>query len=130
MRDFTKLNVWGKAHTLTLAIYKATAVFPKEELYGLTSQMRRAGVSVPANIAEGCGKTGDAELSRYLLIAMGSANELNYYLILTRDLKMLKVGEYDALSKQLEEVKRMLSSLVLTVRVGTKGSPERIPKTR
>ncbi len=90
MRDFAKLKVWEKAHFLTLAIYKITASFPKEEIYGLVSQMRRASVSIAANIAEGCGKTGDADFSRFLLMAMGSSNELHYYVILTGDLKMIK----------------------------------------
>jgi len=75
MKDFRKLTVWQKAHELTLAVYKATRGFPKEELYGLTSQVRRSSVSVPSNIAEGCGRSGDAELARFLDISMGSASE-------------------------------------------------------
>jgi len=76
VKDFRKLKVWEKSHHLTLAVYKATALFPKDELYGLTSQIRRSGVSIAANIAEGCGRAGDAEFARFLQIAMGSASEL------------------------------------------------------
>jgi four helix bundle protein len=86
LRDFRELKVWGKANQLTLSVYKATQIFPKEELYGLTSQMRRSCASIPANIAEGCGRTGEAELARFLQIAMGSASELEYYLLLAYDL--------------------------------------------
>jgi len=78
VKDFRKLAVWEKAHRLTLDMYKATASFPKDELYGLTSQVRRASISIPANIAEGCGRNGDVELARFLQIAMGSASELEY----------------------------------------------------
>lgn len=86
MKDFRSLKVWEKAHELVLKVYKATDLFPKHELYGITSQIRRAAASVPTNIAEGCGKDSDAELKRYFLIAMGSASELEYLLILARDL--------------------------------------------
>jgi four helix bundle protein len=79
MKDFRTLTVWQKAHQLTLAVYKATRGFPKEEMYGLTSQVRRASSSIPANIAEGCGRDGDAELARFFQIAMGSASELEYH---------------------------------------------------
>jgi four helix bundle protein len=89
MRDFREFKVWERSHHLTLAVYKATSSFPREELYGLTSQIRRARSSIPANIAGGCGRRGDAELSRFLLIAMGSANELEYHLLLARDLDYL-----------------------------------------
>ncbi|MBI1854633.1 MAG: four helix bundle protein, partial [Chloroflexi bacterium] len=82
MKDFRQLKVWEKSHALTLAIYKATEQFPKQELYALTNQIQRAAVSVPANIAEGCGKNTDAELARYFQIAMGSSSELEYLLLL------------------------------------------------
>ena len=87
MKDFRKLLVWEKAHQLTLSIYNVTAAFPSEETYGLTSQMRRAASSIPSNIAEGCGREGDAELSRFCTIARGSASELEYQILLSRDLK-------------------------------------------
>jgi four helix bundle protein len=84
VRDFGGLKVWQRSHRLTLAVYEATGTFPREETYGLTAQLRRCSASVPANIAEGCGRSGDAELARFMLISMGSASELEYYLLLAR----------------------------------------------
>jgi four helix bundle protein len=112
MRDFRELKVWEKAHLLTLAIYKATQKFPKDELYGLTGQLRRSCVSVPANIAEGCGRSGDAELARFLRIAMGSANELEYHILLAHDLALLDGSSHDRLANDVIEVKRMLASFI------------------
>lgn len=112
MRDFRKLKVWERSHDLALAVYKETAAFPKDELYGLTSQLRRACASIPANIAEGCGRSGPAELSRYLHIAMGSASELEYFLLLGRDLGLLEAAQYEPLAGEVIEVKRMLTSLI------------------
>src|SRR5713226_5621353 len=89
MRDFRELKVWEKAHGLTLAVYTATARFPKEELYGLTTQIRRSCASIPANLAEGCCRSGDVEFARFLQIAMGSASELEYHVLLAHDLKIL-----------------------------------------
>ena len=116
MKDFKQLKVWEKAHQLALAIYKATAQFPKEELYGLTSQIRRASMSIPTNIAEGCGRNTDAEFARFLQIAMGSASETEYELILAHDLEFLAKDHYENLQTQVEEVKKMLSSLIKTIR--------------
>jgi four helix bundle protein len=113
MKDFRELKVWEKAHAMTLSIYRATSGFPREETYGLTSQMRRACISIPANIAEGCGRNGDAELARFLRIAMGSASELEYHLLLASDLRFLQKTEYDKLVSDITEVKRMLASLIL-----------------
>ncbi|MGA9994068.1 MAG: four helix bundle protein, partial [Pyrinomonadaceae bacterium] len=93
MRDFREFKVWVKSHDLTLEVYKVTAAFPKEELYGLTSQIRRASASIPANIAEGCGRSGNPELCRFLQISMGSASELEYHLLLAHDLKFLKTSD-------------------------------------
>ena len=112
MQDFKKLTVWEKGHRLTLAVYKATARFPKHELYGLTSQIRRASASIPANIAEGCGRSGRAELGRFLQVAMGSASELEYHLLLAHDLALLDGPEYRLLESQVVEVKRMLSAFI------------------
>lgn len=112
MRDFRELKVWQKGHSLTLAVYKATASFPKEEIYGLTSQIRRACVSICANIAEGCGRNGDAELARFFQIGMGSASELEYHLLLVHDLGLLKTQDYEQLAGELIEVKRMLTSFI------------------
>lgn len=118
MQDFTKLLVWQKAHQLTLHIYKATTHFPKDELYGLTSQTRRAAASIPTNIAEGCGRGGNAELARFLQIAMGSAAELQYHLLLAHDLGFLNDAAHDDLSAALGEVKRMLTGFMQSVRKG------------
>ena len=108
MRDFKRLKVWEKAHHLTLAVYKASATFPKAELFGLTSQLRRACASVPANIAEGCGRGGEIELARYFQISAGSANEAEYHLLLARDLGYLDTASYDLLLNELTEVRRMI----------------------
>jgi len=116
MRDFRGLKVWEKAHHLTVAVYEATATFPRNELYGLTSQIRRSCVSIPANIAEGCGRDGDVELARFLQMAMGSASELEYHLLLARDLDLLKVSDYDRLRSETTEVKRMLTSFIQKLR--------------
>ena len=93
MKDFRDLKVWEKAHALTLSCYQVTKPFPREEIFGLVSQIRRASASIPANIAEGCGRRGNAELHRFLQIAMGSASELEYHLLLSRDLGHLPGGE-------------------------------------
>ena len=106
MRDFRSLKVWEKSHQLTLGVYRVTTIFPRDELYGLTSQIRRSGVSIPANIAEGCGRDGDAELARFLQIAMGSASELEYHLLLAHDLDLLDSSDYDRLARDVVEVKR------------------------
>ncbi|MFN3490946.1 MAG: four helix bundle protein, partial [Anaerolineales bacterium] len=99
-----------------LAIYKATRSFPKEELYNLTSQIRRASMSIPTNIAEGCGRNTDADFARFLQIAMGSASETEYQLILAHDLEFLSKESYDKLHNDVEEVKRMLASFLKTLR--------------
>jgi four helix bundle protein len=116
MKDFRQLKVWEKAHQLALAIYKATKEFPKEELYGLISQIRRSSMSIPTNIAEGCGRFTDADFARFLQIAMGSASETEYQLILAHDLGFLPNDPYEKLHTDVEEVKRMLASLLKTLR--------------
>jgi four helix bundle protein len=112
MKDFRSLQVWQKSHQLSLSIYKATRDFPKDELYSLTNQVRRSSVSIGANIAEGCGKDSDAELRRYLLIAMGSSSELENYLLLARDLEYLENTEYEILQKELVELRKMLNAFI------------------
>ena len=112
MQDYRKLKVWEKSHQLTLEVYKATSLFPKTELYGLTSQIRRACGSIPANIAEGCGRNGTAELTRFLHIAMGSASELDYHLLFARDLQFLNDVAYEKLEGEVTEVRRMLNALI------------------
>ena len=121
MRDFRELKVWEKSHRLALAVYKATANFPKDELYGLTGQIRRSCVSVPANIAEGCGRNGDAELARFLQIAMGSASELEYHLLLSRDLGLVDTAIYEQLARETTEIKRMLTAFIQTLKANRQG---------
>ena len=116
MQSFRNLKVWEKAHVLTLDVYRSSRLFPREELYGLTSQMRRSSVSIGANIAEGCCRRGDCEMGRFLQIAMGSASELEYHLLLARDLVMLKREDYQRLCEEVIEVKRMLASLITRLR--------------
>jgi four helix bundle protein len=112
LKDFHDLNVWKKSHALALAVYKATRNFPKEELYTLTSQLRRAAGSVPANISEGCGRGGDREFGRFLQVAMGSTSELEYHLLLAHDLRYLSDEIFKQLTEDVVEVKRMLASLL------------------
>jgi len=112
MKDFRDLRVWEGAHKLTLEIYRVTATFPKCELYGLTSQVRRCSASIGANIAEGCGKRGNKEFQRYLQIASGSASELDYHLLLSRDLGFLGDPQYHALARSLTELRKMITSLL------------------
>ena len=111
-RNFTDLIVWQKAHKFVLSAYHLSDSFPKSEIYGLTSQLRRAAVSIPANIAEGCGRTGEAEMKRFLQIAQGSASELEYHLILAKELSFLKGNDYESLSNQLNELRKMLTVLI------------------
>ena len=112
MKDFRELKVWQKAHELTLAVYRLTAAFPREEQYGLTSQIRRSCSSIAANLAEGCGRNGDAEFARYCSIAMGSASELEYHLLLAKDLSLIKPADYEELAPRATELKRMLTALM------------------
>ena len=116
MKDFRDLQVWQKSHQLTLAVYKATGAFPRDELYGLRSQIRRSCASIPANVAEGCGRNGDKELARFLSIAMGSASELEYQILLARDLSFFDKGMYESLASSVIEIKRMLASFILKLR--------------
>jgi four helix bundle protein len=117
MRDFRQLTVWEQAHRLVLSIYRITAEFPKHELYGLTSQMRRCSASIAANIAEGCGRTGNGDLHRFLSTARGSAAELEYFLLLSRDLGLVRAS-YEELNSQTQQVERMLASLIRKVEEG------------
>ena len=112
MQSFKNLKVWEKAHVLALDVYRSSKSFPRDEVYGLTSQMRRSAASVGANIAEGSCRNGDCEFGRFLQIAMGSASELEYHLLLARDLELLKLLDYQRLSGEVIEVKRMLASFI------------------
>lgn len=116
MQDFKSLKVWRKAHDLALDVYRASGGFPSSEIYGLTSQIRRASASIPANIAEGCGRGGNVEFARFLQIASGSASEVEYHLLLARDLGILKEETHSQLSDKVQEIKRMLSTLTRKVR--------------
>ena len=112
MGDYRSLKVWQKSHQVTLAVYDATRAFPRSETFGLTSQLRRASASVPANLAEGSGRNSDAELARFGRIALGSANEVDYHLLLARDLGYLSPEQHQALEAEVHQVKRMLASFI------------------
>jgi len=111
MRNYKDLQVWEKAHKLTLVVYKGTQDFPKEERFGLTSQIRRSSASIAANLAEGCGRRSDGEMARFIQISMGSGAELSYHLLLARDLGFLQNSDYFNWNSDLSVVMRMLSSL-------------------
>lgn len=108
--------MWTKFHEITLKIYNLTKVFPREEMYSLTNQVRRCSSSIPANIAEGCGKNGKNDFARFLNIALGSANETEYFLLLAKDLGYLKIDDHIQLEKSINEIKAMLISLIQKVR--------------
>ena len=112
VKDFRRLEVWQKSHKMSLTLYQETALFPGDERFGLTSQMRRCCVSIEANIAEGCGRSGDPDFRRFLHIALGSASELDCELLLARDLGFLKTEPYQKLFNELRSVKAMLSTLI------------------
>ena len=111
MKDFHELIVWDRAHKLALEIYACTRDFPKDEQYGLTSQMRRAASSIPTNIAEGSGRGSQADFARFLVIAIGSASELEYELILSRDLNLIPDPEFRRLTNEVVSVRKMLITL-------------------
>ena len=115
MRNFRELKVWSKSHELTLALYKATQSFPRQELFGLTSQIRRCSSSIGANLAEGCGRRGDGEFGRFVQIAMGSASELEYHLLLAHDLDLLKTSEHQELQVGLTHIRKMLAALLKVI---------------
>jgi four helix bundle protein len=112
VEDFKDLRVWQKADELTLTVYKKSGTFPKEEMYGLTSQLRRATMSIGSNIAEGCGRRSDPEMRHFLQIARGSASEVEWHLLLARDLRFLPPDDFKNLEEMLLEIQRMLASLV------------------
>jgi len=120
MGDYKKLAVWGKSYQLTLKIYDATKTFPKEEAFGLTSQLRRAAYSIPSNIAEGSGRGTDKELTHFLQIALGSANELEFHLNLTHDLHYLETPTHQELESAVLEIQRMIVGLLHHLKQKTK----------
>jgi four helix bundle protein len=116
MKDFRQIQVWHKSHQLVLDIYRVTKGFLPDEKFGLTSQLRRAAASIPTNIAEGCGKSTDKDFARFLQISYGSANEVDYLLLLAKDLSMLRPDFHDKINNNLVEVKKMLAALIRKVR--------------
>jgi four helix bundle protein len=112
MRNFKKYHVWEISHQLVLSVYQATSTYPKEEIFGLTSQFRRAASSIPSNIAEGCGRSSDNDFRLFLYIAIGSASELEYFLILSKDLDYINEQAYKEHLKTIQQVKKMLSALI------------------
>ena len=115
MKDFKELRVWTKAHELTMLVYKLTRTFPRDEVYGLTSQVRRSAASIGAIIAEGCGRHSDGEMTRFLQIARGSASETEYHLLLAKDLGFLQESDFLAVEQSVVAVQRMLTALVQKV---------------
>jgi len=128
VQDFKKLDVWNKAHQLTLRIYSISQGFPNEELFGLTSQIRRSAASIPTNIAEGCGRSGGGEFGRFLQIAGGSVNELEYQLILARDPHYISEEDYQFITDGLIEIRRMLSGLYRKLRSTPPATGNRLAK--
>ena len=116
MQDFRNLDVWKKAHELTLEVYRASRSFPNDERFGLTSQLRRGAASIPANLAEGCGRGTDADFGRFVQISMGSSSEVEYHLLLAKDLNYLSVNEYTTFDEEITRIKRMLASLLRRIR--------------
>ncbi len=118
MRDYKKLIVWERAHKLAVNVYKLTNTYPKEELFGITSQLRRAVISIPTNIAEGCGRKSEKEFSRFLSIAAGSASETEYLIILSSELNFLSKDLAEPLIIEINEIKKMLN--VFQIKLNTK----------
>lgn len=112
MQDFRNLRVWQESHRFTLSVYRATKHFPAEERFGLTSQLRRSASSIPANLAEGTGRGSDADFARFVQIAIGSANEAEYQLLLAHDLGYLATDEYEARTGDIQRIKHMLIALL------------------
>lgn len=111
MQDFRKLKVWEKSHQLTIALFKISTAFPAEYNF-LINQMQRSAVSISANLAEGCGRGSDADFKRFVQIAMGSASELEYHLLLLKDLKLMDEKKYKIFNDKLIDIKRMLATLI------------------
>ncbi len=119
MRDFRGLRVWEESHKLTLGIYKITKPFPKEEMFSLTNQIRPAALSVPSNIAEGCGRETQKDHAHFLQIALGSATEVDYQLLLAKDLNYLEINQYLEMNDKIDKIKRQLANLIKKVRSGS-----------
>jgi four helix bundle protein len=119
MRNYKDLKVWEKSHQLTIEVYKSTQTFPSDERFGLSSQMRRACASIPANLAEGCGRRSEGDMARFVQIAMGSGAELSYHLLLARDLGLLRNNAFQHLDSELGQIMRMLSAVAQKVRTAS-----------
>ena len=115
MKDYRNLKVWSKAHILAKDLYLATSRFPRDELFGMTSQLRRAGTSIPTNIVEGCGRESDADFRRFLQIAFGSSNEVEYLIFLSYELNYIQKSNFIELNNKIIEVKKMLSGMIKTI---------------
>jgi four helix bundle protein len=115
VQEFRNLKVWQKAHALTLAVYQATTNFPGEERFGLTVQLRRTAASIPTNLADGSGRATDGEFSKLLSAATGAASQLDYQLLLARDLGYLREADYTRLTAEVVEVKRIIAGLIQTL---------------
>jgi len=112
VQDLTKLPAWRKGHALTLSLHSITGLFPKQELFGWTSQIRRAAASIPTNITEGRGRAANSELRQFLFISLGSVSELQYHVLLARDLNLLSDQQFAVLHPRIAEIKRMLFGLI------------------
>lgn len=112
MQDYKQLIVWQKSHTFALLLYKETKLFPREEIYGITSQIRRSALSIPANIAEGCGRLTDKENRQFFQVSLGSLHETEYYLLFCKDLNYINDKVYTELNNIIIEIKRMLIKLI------------------
>jgi four helix bundle protein len=115
MRNYRDLQVWKKAHDLTLELYRVSQRFPREEMYGITGQLRRAAVSIGANLAEGYGRRTSNELARFVRVAMGSASELDYHILLCRDIGLMSSDAFSISTAKLTEVRKMLTSFLQSV---------------
>jgi len=111
MKDFKNLKVWQKGINLVVNIYKVSENFPKEEIYGLTSQVRRSAVSIPSNIAEGSGRNSDKDFNRFLDISLGSSFELETQIIIAHELNFLSDNEFDNLTEKVQEEQKMITGL-------------------
>lgn len=116
MKTHKDLDVWKKSVSLVTSIYDVTRAFPKDEMYGITNQIRRSAVSIPSNIAEGSARQGDKEFAQFLFISLGSLSELETQLIIANNLKYLTLNEYESLINQLEEIRKMLLGLIKFVK--------------
>jgi four helix bundle protein len=128
MRNYRDLQVWSKAYGLSLELYRLSRTFPREEIYGITSQLRRAAVSIGANLAEGCGRRTNAEMARFVRIAMGSASELDHHLLLCKDLGFLRDEDYKRTSRNLIEVRKMLKGLLDSIEAELMLKAQAVPK--